>query len=399
MNEWLKKTIRAAQDAVGHVDPGPEAHPGRRRRRRHRRRSSCSSRVSGAPTMVRLINTPIKSDDELRLITSRLDEEGIPFERRRGQHPLRQGREDRAPGQRHTPPRGPDPQGHRSLGRLRHRPLDGHRLRAQRQPAQGHHPGGDPAHRVPRRRRQGQRGHRDAGERALRRGPEAGHGQRHHLPQARLGHHHQPQEARGHPEDHQASPSRASRDENIVITDQNGIVLNDFAGLADFDRLEQTKREQKLIQQPGGLVPRHGAQGPPADLHRRPRPRPQHQDRHGHEQEERDHRGVLPLHAQAGQPDHALRRLGHPAVGHPLRPSKTTYEYQGTGFNPEGPAGIEGQTAPAYKDLQNMVGKATQTHDHRERGDQQAPDRRGSLPEHRPRDRLGEHRRSLEVEV
>jgi len=45
-----------------------------------------------------------------------------------------------------------------------------------------------------------------------------------------------------------------------------------------------------------------------------------------------------------------------------LSTERTTYEYQGTGFNPEGPAGVEGQTAPAYKDLQNMVGKATQTH-------------------------------------
>jgi flagellar M-ring protein FliF len=36
--------------------------------------------------------------------------------------------------------------------------------------------------------------------------------------------------------------------ENIVITDQNGVVLNDFASMADFDRLERTKREQQLIQ-------------------------------------------------------------------------------------------------------------------------------------------------------
>jgi flagellar M-ring protein FliF len=46
-----------------------------------------------------------------------------------------------------------------------------------------------------------------------------------------------------------------------------------------------------------------------------------------------------------------------------LSTEKTSYEYQGTGFNPEGPAGVEGQTAPAYKDLQNMVGKAVQTHE------------------------------------
>jgi flagellar M-ring protein FliF len=37
-------------------------------------------------------------------------------------------------------------------------------------------------------------------------------------------------------------------DENIVITDSNGIILNDFANLADFDRIQQTKSEQKLIQ-------------------------------------------------------------------------------------------------------------------------------------------------------
>ncbi|OHD38760.1 MAG: flagellar M-ring protein FliF, partial [Spirochaetes bacterium GWD1_61_31] len=36
--------------------------------------------------------------------------------------------------------------------------------------------------------------------------------------------------------------------ENIVITDQNGIILNDFAGMEDFDRLERTRREQQLIQ-------------------------------------------------------------------------------------------------------------------------------------------------------
>uniref|UniRef100_UPI0026ECC8D6 flagellar basal-body MS-ring/collar protein FliF n=1 Tax=Gracilinema caldarium TaxID=215591 RepID=UPI0026ECC8D6 len=38
------------------------------------------------------------------------------------------------------------------------------------------------------------------------------------------------------------------KDENIVITDQNGLVLNDFAGMQDLDRLELSKREQRLIQ-------------------------------------------------------------------------------------------------------------------------------------------------------
>ena len=34
-----------------------------------------------------------------------------------------------------------------------------------------------------------------------------------------------------------------------------------------------------------------------------------------------------------------------------------TEEYNGTGFNPEGPAGVEGQVPPAYKDLQGLVAR------------------------------------------
>ena len=31
--------------------------------------------------------------------------------------------------------------------------------------------------------------------------------------------------------------------------------------------------------------------------------------------------------------------------------------FKGTGFNPEGPPGQEGQTPPAYKDLEGLVGE------------------------------------------
>ncbi len=37
--------------------------------------------------------------------------------------------------------------------------------------------------------------------------------------------------------------------ENITITDQNGLVLNDFTGLADVDRLELAKREMKTVRE------------------------------------------------------------------------------------------------------------------------------------------------------
>lgn len=40
----------------------------------------------------------------------------------------------------------------------------------------------------------------------------------------------------------------------------------------------------------------------------------------------------------------------------PVSESKFSEKYQGSGFNPEGPAGQEGQTPPAYKDLSGVVG-------------------------------------------
>jgi flagellar M-ring protein FliF len=64
------------------------------------------------------------------------------------------------------------------------------------------------------------------------------------------------------------------------------------------------------------------------------------------------------------KPDNPLTPYDDSSISPSVRLSteRKSYEYQGTGFNPEGPAGMEGQTAPAYKDLQNMVGKATETY-------------------------------------
>jgi len=44
----------------------------------------------------------------------------------------------------------------------------------------------------------------------------------------------------------------------------------------------------------------------------------------------------------------------------PLSESKSTTDWKGTGYNPEGPPGVEGQTAPAYKDMSNLYGEMSQ---------------------------------------
>jgi flagellar M-ring protein FliF len=144
--------------------------------------------------------------------------------------------------------------------------------------------------------------------------------------------------------------------EQIVITDQNGIQINDFAGLVELDRLELAKRELKVK----------------ADL------------------ENKTRADIL----KGLQTIFGPERVGFVRIDYDLDTSKisstseeftpiemvpddpkTPYNerevvevlprstqsqsehFEGTGYNPEGPAGTEGQTPPAYKDLSGLVGK------------------------------------------
>ncbi len=149
-------------------------------------------------------------------------------------------------------------------------------------------------------------------------------------------------------------------DENIVITDQDGIILNDFAGLEDFDRLERTKREQQLIQKQEAWY-RAAVLKALQQIYTPDRVR----DLNIKIDMDMSAKDIttdenFPFVVKEDNPitpydDSDIR----PSI--PLSVTRKTYEYEGTGFNPEGPAGTEGQTAPAYKDLLNMVGRSTET--------------------------------------
>jgi flagellar M-ring protein FliF len=149
-------------------------------------------------------------------------------------------------------------------------------------------------------------------------------------------------------------------DDNIVITDQNGIVLNDFANMADFDRLQRTKQEQKLIQ---GLESQYRALVLKAlqQIYTPDRVRDLNikidMDMSKKSVKTEEYYPVTIKPRTPGSPYDDSEVV--PSVTRSKSTSTTTWE--GTGFNPEGPAGAEGQTAPAYKDLQNSVGKMTQS--------------------------------------
>ncbi|MGO9412236.1 MAG: flagellar basal-body MS-ring/collar protein FliF [Spirochaetia bacterium] len=141
--------------------------------------------------------------------------------------------------------------------------------------------------------------------------------------------------------------------DNIVITDNTGQQINDFAGLEQVDRLELAKRELQVKQQ---LEAKYNGDitGALRDIFSPDRVRILKIDikldmsKVSSTAEEYSPIAVEPA-----------TRFTPPKYAPSIARSTQTVEehFQGTGFNPEGPPGQEGQTPPAYKDLSNLVGK------------------------------------------
>ncbi len=146
-------------------------------------------------------------------------------------------------------------------------------------------------------------------------------------------------------------------DENIVITDQTGVQINDFTGLAQMDRLELAKRELKVKQD---LEQKYNADITKslADIFSPDRVRILKIDiKLDMSKENSTAKEFSPI-AVVPATRYAPAQYA-PSIA---RSTQNIEEhFQGSGFNPEGPPGVEGQTPPAYKDLSNLVGKYDKT--------------------------------------
>jgi len=144
--------------------------------------------------------------------------------------------------------------------------------------------------------------------------------------------------------------------DNITITNTHGVVLNDFQNMADFDRLELTRRELKLkreVEQQYVTAIRNALSGI-----------------YGQERVE-----IVNINVEMALGKHTEQTTEHFPITTVQDDPRTPFNereyvlaiprsteniqenFQGTGFNPEGPPGQEGQTPPAYKDLQDAQGK------------------------------------------
>ncbi|MDR1507149.1 MAG: flagellar M-ring protein FliF [Treponema sp.] len=149
------------------------------------------------------------------------------------------------------------------------------------------------------------------------------------------------------------------KDENIVITDQKGNVLNDFEGTRGWDEQSLVERQQKNILQ---LEAKYRAVilGSLQKIFTEDRVR----DLNIKIDMDMSKKSVsstryLPFVKKTDNPNTVYDDSD---IQDSVTYSTETYDttYKGTGFNPEGPPGMEPNVMPAYTDMTNVQGEVTQ---------------------------------------
>ncbi|MDR2942828.1 MAG: flagellar M-ring protein FliF [Treponema sp.] len=150
------------------------------------------------------------------------------------------------------------------------------------------------------------------------------------------------------------------KDENIAITDNYANVINDFEGMAESDRLSNIVRESKIVQDDEKIYrTRILSQLQSTFTSNRVRDLNIKIDKDMSKKsvDTTEYFPVIIKPPTPGLPyDDSVRRE---SVLRSESVSETTWK--GTGQNPEGPSGVEGQTPPAFKDMSNLYGEMTQT--------------------------------------
>ena len=148
--------------------------------------------------------------------------------------------------------------------------------------------------------------------------------------------------------------------ENLVIADSDGNQINDFEGMAASDRVDIVEKQQKLIQKEETRIRAKilkALQGTYGEDRCNDMVVTVEMDFSQHTSNRTEYSPIIKKPDNPDTPyddSEILDTL-------PLSQQTVTKEWQGTGYNPEGPAGVEGQNPPVYSDMSNVVGKSTET--------------------------------------
>lgn len=150
--------------------------------------------------------------------------------------------------------------------------------------------------------------------------------------------------------------------ENITITDRSGRQLNDFEGLQEFDRLAQNERILEIESDVESAY-RNRILEDLADIFGSDRVRILNVDvtldlsRRMTETEEFE-----PIVITPDNPDTPFSELETvPSITRSRE--EFSEQYRGSGFNPQGPPGVEAQVPPEYLDVDGLVGEYARTSD------------------------------------
>lgn len=147
--------------------------------------------------------------------------------------------------------------------------------------------------------------------------------------------------------------------ENLKISDSLGNILNDFEGMADFDRLTLIDKQQSKISKYENdiaaitlrtlqnVVGKKRVKDVAVNLEMDFSKKTESSEIHS------------PIELTPQDPTKPYdTRVVTPSIT--ISSQEVNKTYEGTSFNPEGPAGVEGQNPPTYSDMSNMIGKTTE---------------------------------------
>lgn len=143
--------------------------------------------------------------------------------------------------------------------------------------------------------------------------------------------------------------------ENIIISDESGRILNNFGDLADFDALELSRRELQLKQEleKSYVSAIKAALGRMFTNERVEVPNIEVTLDYGKRTVESEE--FFPI---ITVKDNPLTPFDETEYVLNITRSQENFseEFQGSGYSPQGPPGVEGQTPPSYQDLEGLVG-------------------------------------------
>ncbi|MBR1616423.1 MAG: flagellar M-ring protein FliF [Treponema sp.] len=150
------------------------------------------------------------------------------------------------------------------------------------------------------------------------------------------------------------------KEENITISSVDGVQLNDFSSLESMDRLNQAEREQKLrtkheVEVRAKVLKALQSIFTPDRIR-------QVVVKIDWDMSEvvSDKTIYSPVEITPQDPEKPYdTRVTRDYL--PLSSQTVTREWTGTGYNPEGPAGVDGQNPPVYSDMSNVIGRSTET--------------------------------------